>query len=292
MRNGEWSLVSFTLLSQFSVGLVLGLGFVYFAHQSIYNDLATALTFRSPELIILFLIILATLFSFFHLGNPQHSFNAVNNLKGSWISREILMLSMFGFGVLLMMIGRIMQWPVNLTQFLIVFNGITGVVFILSMSGIYMIPTIPAWNNFFTPFSFISSALVFGSMGMMVLIHLANPNAINSNYVQQTTLFISILILLILAASVFHYYQLSKLEFTGIAQVRFDKGGYFLIFIIRMILLGIVLAGTIYILQLANKQDLVISDIQAIIIIICCLIVVEEMMGRYLFYASYFRVGV
>ena len=81
MHKSEWSLISFTLLSQMSVGLLLGLVFIHFVHPTIFFQLDTGFSYRSPELIMLILVVLATLISFLHLGNPLHSFNALNNLN-------------------------------------------------------------------------------------------------------------------------------------------------------------------------------------------------------------------
>ena len=155
MSNGEWSLISFAILSQLSVGLKRAFGFILFAHQSVYGNLNSGISFLSPEFYILLIIMLATLTSFLHLGSPGHSFNTLNNLSGSWISKEILMLTVFGLSILLIMTCRALNWSGDVSKILFIFSGLSGVLLILSMSGIYMISTIPAWNGFYTPFSFL-----------------------------------------------------------------------------------------------------------------------------------------
>ncbi len=289
MHKSEWSLISFTLLSQMSVGLLLGLVFIHFVHPTIFFQLDTGFSYRSPELIMLSLVVMATLISFLHLGNPLHSFNALNNLNGSWISREILMLSVFGLSLLILFLNKNINLPGSA---LLIIGGLSGILLIFSMARIYMIPTIPVWNNFYTPFSFIFSALIFGSMGMMALILLTNPNTVYSHYIQQSILMGLTIIFVNLLVSVLHFYKLTKLEFTGLLQLKFNKGNYFLIFIVRMILMGVILAGLIYIFQQAINPNFIIEESRILIIIISFIIMIEELMGRYLFYKGFFRLGV
>jgi len=265
---------------------------MYFMHQSFFTGFATGLSLRSPELIILIMIVFATLLSFFHLGSPQHSYNSLNNLQGSWISREILALSMFGFGMLLFLISRSMDWPISLSRFFMIFSMISGILLILAMSGIYMIKTVPSWNTFFTPLSFIGSTFLLGSVGMVIFMMLSGNMSLNQKFLSQILIFMLIVMAVLIMAGGFHQYHLSQLKFTGIEQTIFNKGAFFFLFIIRMVLLFATMIGLSYLLKVNTQIDMHIANIQTWFILISLLILIEEIMGRYLFYISYFRVGV
>ncbi len=55
----------------------------------------TGLSLTNPVLLALIFIGSATLSSFLHLGNPANATGALNNLSGSWLSREILAIGIF-----------------------------------------------------------------------------------------------------------------------------------------------------------------------------------------------------
>ena len=292
MHNGEWSLISFTLLSQLSVGLMLSLGFIFLMHQSVFENLNAGIGFKTPELIVLIFIVIATLLSLLHLGSPLHSYNSLNNLGGSWISREILMLSVFGFAVLLFFLSRMLNWSIGMTQILMAFSALTGVIFILSMIGIYMIPIVPSWNGFYTPLSFFGSAILLGVAGMIILISTSNLTVVNSTLLIQVIRILMIVSIILILASIFHQYQISKLSNTGIEQIQFNSGPFLVLFLIRIFLLILVLAGLVYLMIQVSNYQASYADIRAYFICISILILIEEIIGRYLFYQSYFRLGV
>lgn len=292
MHNGEWSLISFTLLSQLSVGLVLALGFMYFMPQSLFADFTTGFSLRSPELIILILIVVATLLSLLHLGSPLHSYNSLNNLQGSWISREILMLSMFGLGMLLFMLSRTFIWAESITQIFLVFSMISGILLILAMSGIYMIPTVPSWNNFYTPVNFIGSAFLLGSIGMVVFMMLSGNAEMNQKFLSQIIVFMLVVVAVLIIVAGFHQYQLTQFKFTGIEQVEFNRGSFFFLFLIRMILLVVIALSLFYLIRILSEPNATFLFIRKWFMFVSVLIFLEEVIGRYLFYGSYFRVGV
>lgn len=292
MHNGEWSLISFTLLSQLSVGLVLALGFMYFMQQSLFTGFATGLSLRSPEMIILILIVFATLLSFLHLGSPLHSYNSLNNLQGSWISREILALSMFGFGMLLFLISRSMDWPISLSRFFMIFSMIGGILLIMAMTGIYMIPTVPSWDNFYTPVSFLGSVLILGSAAMVLFLLYSSPDQLKPEMLKQFLLFIIVTLSIVLISATLHFYQLSCFEFTGLEQLMFKKGWFLTIFLIRIVTIVLIIIGLVFVIMNVSKTGFNPDKIKLMVLTLFMLVLVEEILGRYQFYDSYFRLGV
>ncbi len=161
----ERSLIIFTLLAQMAVGVLLAEEVVYAGlARWVGTDLADLLAGQILWWVVP-LIGFSILASFFHLGRPTRAWRAFTNLRTSWLSREILFTILFaimcglfvslqflrpGFPV----IHRIAAWIAILT----------GLVMIYCMARVYMLRTVPAWNNLYTPLSFICTAFLLGSL--------------------------------------------------------------------------------------------------------------------------------
>ena len=102
MAGREWSLVAFTLLAQMAVALVLALGLVHVGALWALGAGLPEQSLAAPLGAGLVLLVLAAACSLFHLGRPLGARRALANLRGSWLSREILMLVGLGGGVLLL----------------------------------------------------------------------------------------------------------------------------------------------------------------------------------------------
>lgn len=167
MEVREWALILFTILAQMSVGSFWVLGVVhYYAKRKTNEEEADRLSDRAL-LVIGPLMILGLLASLFHLGDPLSAFRAVTNVGSSWLSREIL------FGVLFAILGglfAIMQWrkwtSFTIRNVIAILAGIAGLGLVISMSGVYMLPTQPAWNTLATPIFFLTTTLLLGSLAM------------------------------------------------------------------------------------------------------------------------------
>ncbi|MDH4020105.1 MAG: dimethyl sulfoxide reductase anchor subunit, partial [Xanthomonadales bacterium] len=101
MANRDWSLMFFTTLAQWSVGIMLWLTWPVIHSQDLSPVFETGLSLKDPVLLALIFISSATLSSFLHLGNPVNAPRALNNLSGSWLSREILAIGVFVTGLLI-----------------------------------------------------------------------------------------------------------------------------------------------------------------------------------------------
>lgn len=163
----EFALITFTILTQMSVGAFLVLGFVhYFVARKAGVEQADRMSDRAL-LAIGPVIVLAMVASLFHLGNPLNAPRAVTNLGSSWLSREVF------FTVLFVVLGgafALMQWR-KIASFT-VRNVIAwvatavGLVAVYSMSQIYMMETQPAWNSWATPVAFFATTLLLGLLAM------------------------------------------------------------------------------------------------------------------------------
>jgi len=89
-----WSLVVFGLLAQSGAGIWMTTELILLTPSFAVTQETEQLV-RKIYLTVFILLIVSLIISFFHLGYPRHFFHALNNLGSSWLSREILALSLF-----------------------------------------------------------------------------------------------------------------------------------------------------------------------------------------------------
>jgi anaerobic dimethyl sulfoxide reductase subunit C (anchor subunit) len=146
----EWPLVAFTIAGQAAVGIFLVACFPW------------PLPF--PMILVLGLLLAAVLLSFFHLHHPIRARRSLANLGTSWLSREIV----FELGFMALVALELALIGTGAADSLLVAvhvaAGIAGVLFLFSMIKLYMLETLPFWNQVHTPLSFVSSALSLGAL--------------------------------------------------------------------------------------------------------------------------------
>jgi len=131
-----------------------------------------ALGWLAPTLIVIIMISLGA--STFHLGRPAYAYRAMKNWRTSWLSREILSLSLFA-GVALMysaflflteglnLVHVELEQANQLRMFLGWLTVISGVVGIYCSSMLYRVPARPAWDMRKTTFDFFFVSFILGS---------------------------------------------------------------------------------------------------------------------------------
>ena len=167
MNVREWSLITFSILAQMSVGAFVILGIVhYYANRKASMEEADRLSDRALIAIIVTLG-LGMLASLFHLGNPLLAPRAVTNVASSWLSREILA------GVVFALLGAtfaVMQYfklsTVVVRNVIAWIAALSGLFLIYAMTRVYMIPEQPAWNTVATPISFFTTTLLLGMLAL------------------------------------------------------------------------------------------------------------------------------
>ena len=146
--KSELPLVFFTLLGQMAAGIAM---------WSLYSGSLTA-----PLLVALGGLIGASgLISIFHLGTPLNAWRALLHLKKSWLSREILFFGFFGGSWLLSLfvpgMGKLLL-------------ALTGIGFIYSMSQVYRLRSVPAWDSWHTNVGFFVTALLLGCLAILSIL--------------------------------------------------------------------------------------------------------------------------
>lgn len=287
MSNRDWSLVWFTTLAQWSVGIVL----LFTLPVVLTNDLGqffeTGLSLSNPVFLALIFIGAATTGSFLHLGNPFNAPNTLSNLSGSWLSREILTIGLFSLSLVLMLIMGWINSHSEYFRFLLLTGSFCGLALLMMMARIYMMPTIPAWNSWFTPVSFVSTALSLGLLTFLSM-HASAFVSIGDQFVGYFWIALVIILLVEIVSGLAHQSSLVKMD-SGIDELVFNRGTFHRVFLLRMAILIIAcLAIIIYVLR---PELLLERDISFWISLLFVAVISQELLGRLLFYSSYFRLG-
>jgi len=89
----------------------------------------------------------------------------LNNLKRSWLSREILFELIFmALAASLALLVLKKAYRPTLVRILVGLAFTASTLFLMSMAKLYMMRTVPAWRGLFTPLSFLGTTLLLGSL--------------------------------------------------------------------------------------------------------------------------------
>jgi formate dehydrogenase iron-sulfur subunit len=159
-EHAHWPLIVMTVLTQLSVGAFTSIWLLQaFGAQS----------HRNAALVALVVAMLALAASTLHLGRPIHAMRALKMWRRSWLSREVLLFSLFAlaataYSAALCLGIRGTGWVGALTAAL----GICGVG---ASARLYLVPGRPAWNSLLTLADFGSTTALLGACGANILTH-------------------------------------------------------------------------------------------------------------------------
>jgi DMSO reductase iron-sulfur subunit len=168
-EHPHWPLVFMLTLTQLSVGAFAGLAFFH----------ATGPMAAIAALLVAFVALGA---STLHLGRPIHAYRAIRMWRRSWLSREVLLFSLFAGSasafagltflrgtaltlpkILTLLPGLVPTLPTSIATVLLGLGGITASAFI------YLVPARPAWNNWHTLVDFHLTGLLLGTAFLRAL---------------------------------------------------------------------------------------------------------------------------
>jgi anaerobic dimethyl sulfoxide reductase subunit C (anchor subunit) len=299
MDTREWALLAFTILGQTAAGLMIVLMIVRtFIAAKAGGETANRLT-KLPLFLVASIMALALLASIFHLGSPLHIARAVPNIDSSWLSREVVLAVTF---VIFAAIYTFLQWrKVGGESLRVVIGWITTViaaVFIYAMGMVYMIATQPAWNNLATPLTFIVGSLLIGALGMaagLVASHagLKDDEAKVVNTTLQGLAITSIALLGIefIVLPIYLAY-LATQGGAALQSLNMMVGSYGAVFFFRLLLLfggaGVLAAYLYHNASIAEKE----KTLATLAYGAFALVLIGEAMGRFIFYATHYRIGI
>ena len=284
----EGSLIAFTLLSQFTIGFMLFYTILYASQKGFRPYLKTGFHYANPEFIMLIFMGMAVLLSFLHLGNPINSVHALKNLRDSWISREILSLSVFSFSLFFLFITR---WRFNKQNKTIAFlfwtSTVSGLALLISMIKLYMLPTAITWNTWHTPLGFLLSSLILGLVGI-VFFSFSKPSVFKLN---QNFFFLLIGLLALEMINVgFNQYTINQID-SSYKNLFISDGTHAFLSAVRL-LIGLICIALAINVNAIHRKKVNLRSEKVILLLLTLMILFEQLIGRMMFYASYVREGI
>jgi len=288
LSKRDWSLVFFTTLAQWSVGIILFLTWPVIVNHDSSFLFNTGPSLANPVLLALILIASATVSSFLHLGNPMNAPKALNNLSGSWLSREVLTIGIFSASLVFILLTGWGSDNPRYLKYLMALGSMSGLALLWTMIRIYVMPTIPAWNSWYTPVSFVSTAL---SLGLVTLLVLQANGQVNvaGHITRSASIALAAMLLIEVGSGFAHQSWLRRLD-RGMDDLVFDSGIFYRVFLFRMALL--IIALVIIVVAIPDTSILKGLTGPSWLYPLFALILLQELIGRLLFYSTYFRAGV
>jgi DMSO reductase anchor subunit len=164
-EHPHWPLVFMLVMTQLCVGAFIALWMLGFNHTGAQH-------LKLPAIVSLVLAAISLGASTMHLGRPIHAWKAMRGLRRSWLSREVLTLSLFagsaGAFAGLLFFGLPGTSPlINAAGFATALAGLAGVT---CSARIYIVRARPAWFSGYTIAEFFSTALLLGPAFVHALI--------------------------------------------------------------------------------------------------------------------------
>jgi len=238
-------------------------------------------------MLALILLGVATLISFLHLGSPANAPYSLSNLSGSWLSREILAINLYLASLVLLLVLSWRAGDFISTGPWITLATLLGLALVWMMIRVYVMPTIPSWNTWYTPLSFIFTTISLGAT-IFLMLSLTGLVRIPEAIMKPLALTLVIVMLLELISSMVHQARIQKMP-GGLQKPDFHQGLYFQIHVLRMVLLILCVIGMTVVYYTGFPVQ---GNTSNFLPVLClALIISQEFLGRYLFYASYFRIG-
>ena len=175
--HSHWSLVAFTLLVQTAVGSIWQL----FIALMLISSPMEPHHFQIHVGILLLFLVLSLVCAMAHLGKPLKSVHFARNLRRSWLSKEIISVNIFT-GILAVITAGAVAFNGAGQVLSVLCGGLAGGFALYTMTRIYLIKTVPAWNHKGTPLTFIGSACLLGSLPGFVLSQVGE-NIVSGNIV-------------------------------------------------------------------------------------------------------------
>ncbi|MEZ8125828.1 dimethyl sulfoxide reductase anchor subunit family protein [Vibrio splendidus] len=276
----EWSLIFFTVLAQTAVGgyLLIGARALILGH-----DEEKLNSYKVPMFILWALMGLGFMFSTTHLGSPLRAFNAFNQLGSAWLSNEVFFgAAFFAVGGLQWLLSVLKKGGVAIQKALMVGAMVLGVIFMYAMINVYMINTVPTWDNIYTPLSFIMTMVVGGLLLSQFVIVFANDS--------RFTVDRNITMLAVIAVAISLLVTVGKLNLIGDIQTSTAKAselvdglGSYVILQVALLMASLL----IWILPMLNKAKVNPVNLSLALV----LFLASELIGRGLFYSLHMTSG-
>lgn len=305
MPQDAWPLLTFTLLTQMSVGAFCVAELIDLSYSRKFGY-ANLNPLRHISFLFVFLAaILAGVSSVFHLKNWAHAYHAFNNIRTSWVSKEMVLFFLFIASVTLL---ALMSWrkiePYLLQRIIGIAGVFSGMALIYSMAKIYMLPTIPSWDTWTTPGFFYTSVLVLGTLAIVCLystklsisMSASLAGDIRERWGTKTLpallkLSLFFIVVGIFFTGFFAYRVMTVAEEYGTVSVVMNTEKWVL-FSLKILLYVFGWSLLFYDLKKTRQLNEIEEKPLWAVYGAFILIALAEIVGRHLFYVSFFRIGV
>jgi DMSO reductase anchor subunit len=169
----EFSLVLLTVLA----GAGQGIFILMVALDSLFYNagIVTTTYIYAGGVVSLILQTAGVVASTSHLGNPQRGWRAMLMLKNSWLSREVMTLSLSVGCALLYLLAFHFRLPGNIRLLIGAVGILFSIGFYISSSMVYASVTfIREWANAYTPLSFLVFGIASGAGATLPLLYYSN----------------------------------------------------------------------------------------------------------------------
>jgi DMSO reductase iron-sulfur subunit len=157
-EHAHWPLIVMTVLTQLSVGAFTSIWLL----QALGGQ-----SHRTAALLALMAAMLALAASTLHLGRPIHAVRALKMWRRSWLSREVLLFTLFAIAATTY--SAALWLGVPRAGKLGALTTVLGICGVFASARLYLVPGRPAWNSFLTIMEFGSTTTLLGLCGANIL---------------------------------------------------------------------------------------------------------------------------
>ncbi|QCJ70236.1 dimethyl sulfoxide reductase [Providencia heimbachae] len=285
----EWPLVTFTLLVQSSVGIVI-LTALYFCwvEKEIGNQRASQV--MKPVLLVAAILgCLGLLASTTHMGYPWNAFHALRHFSSSWLSREIVFAAVYLGTLCLYTLIVFIKGKMN--RSILALIGVLGLVDVYCMASLYFNTSMMTWMHANTYFMFFGAVFAAGSALTLRLVAGRVKNLISSELankmVVSTLAIVFIAIAVRMAIQPFYLEWLSNTVITtnAITFPHSPADAYAETFLLRISawswgIIGILLLG----FSIWKKRPAPFTSGLPLITLACGIIFLGEVLNRFAYF--------
>lgn len=276
----ELPLIFFTVLAQCAVG---GYLLITMRLTCIQDSKQQRLLAIKTIFFVLAFMTVGFAASTMHLGSPLRAFNSLNRVGNSGLSNEILTGSIFfGLAGIYWLAEVFSITKQSFRHVLRYLAAIAGIIFMVAMIKVYLIETVPLWNNIFTPIDFMFTVITAGMLFGFLLLNAFNGSSIKANKV--ITALGLLLIALHFVIMIARILSFSGID-TSIHQAATNLHEYTPMIMSQCVLMIIAAIFWVRAAHRPLKHNTVIALIAFIALF------AAEILGRGVFYGMHFTVG-
>jgi anaerobic dimethyl sulfoxide reductase subunit C (anchor subunit) len=285
VAGADWSLVLFTLLMQAAVGAFVTVGFLSWPLPRSLDRAAIDDICRTPLVAAAAIFATGVAVAFGHLGSPMNAAYALANLGSSWLSRELLFVVLFaGTGGLVVALHWQGRGAPFVRRLAVILGAASGFALVYSMTRVYMLDTVPSWNRLATAGSFFAAAAL---LGVVIVAASLAPDRSDGQQVDGIRRTLMVVALALIGPRLLAVIAIAApVESVAAAFEAPAVPTWALLLQALLLVTAAALLGRSLISFASGRPRVV------LVIASAALVLASEILGRFLFFGSYWRIGV